>query len=247
MLQRLQKTLAKAGIASRRKAEELIKQGRITVNNQVVIEMGTKVDPERDLISFDGQPVSLEDKIYLLLHKPVGYLCTLNDPQKRPIISDLIPKVTKRVFPVGRLDFDSEGALIITNDGELSQLLQHPKYEVNKTYQATVTGKPDNRNLQRLRKGIMIDGQKTYPAQVRVLQRRPDTTTLEVIIHEGKKRQVRKMFAAIGCPVQRLVRTAYGNLRLGDLPAGKYRKLTQKDIKKLFSGKIPFTISKITA
>jgi len=247
MRERLQKYLATAGVASRRKAEELIKQGRITVNGKIITEMGAKIDPNSDIIYFDGRRVSGETKIYLLLHKPAGYLCTLNDPQKRPIVTDLLPKITKRIFPVGRLDLDTEGALIMTNDGELGQFIQHPRYEVNKTYQVTVTGKPTDLDLQKLRKGIMIDGHKTYPARIRILHSQTNSTTLEIIIHEGKKRQVRKMFKAIGCPVQRLIRTAYGNLKLGDLPRGKYRKLTENDIKKLFSGKIPFTINEITA
>ncbi len=247
MLYRLQKHLAKAGIASRRNAEKLIKEGRITVNGKVVSEMGTKVDPDTDVILFKGQKVIVENKLYLLLHKPTGYLCTLHDPQKRPIITDLLPHISKRIFPVGRLDLDSEGALIMTNDGELSQFLQHPRFEVDKTYKATVKGKPTNSELHQLRKGIMLDGQKTYPAQIRVLRKSSESTILEIIIHEGKKRQVRKMFAAIGYPVQRLIRTAYGNLKLGDLPSGKYRKLTKNDIKKLFSGKIPFTINEIPA
>ena len=245
MQERLQKILAKAGIASRRKAEELIKAGRIRVDNQVVTSMGCQVDPEQSLITCDGRPISAEKKIYILLHKPVGYLCTLADPQGRPIITDLLTTIKARVFPVGRLDWDSEGALIITNDGRLGHYLQHPKYEVNKTYMVTISGTPSPANLLRIEKGIIIEGRRTWPAKIRILQRNHQETTLEIIIHEGKKRQVRKMFAAIGCPVKRLVRTAYGGLQLGNLPPGKFRILTKHDLKKLFFDKIPFTTEEI--
>lgn len=173
-------------------------------------------------------------------------MCTLSDPQGRPLVSDLLPDVAARVFPVGRLDFDSEGALIMTNDGKFGHYLQHPKFVVNKTYKVIVSGTPSSRDLRRLEKGIMLEGRKTWPAKIRVSSRKPNETTLEVIIHEGRKRQVRKMFAAIGSPVKRLIRIAYGNLQLGGLSKGKFRYLSKKDIKKLFSGKIPFTISQIT-
>lgn len=245
MKERLQKILAKAGIASRRKAEELIKARRVTVDGKVMSELGVKVDPERSAITFDGKPVTFETKIYLLLNKPAGYVTTLSDPQGRPIVTDLLRGINQRVFPVGRLDFDTEGALILTNDGNLGQFIQHPRYEVNKTYVAIVAGTPSSKKIRQLETGIVVDGYKTWPAKVRILEQKKSGTALELIIHEGKKRQVRKMLAAIDHPVKKLTRTAYGNLRLGNLPQGKYRFLTKKDLKKVFSGKIPFTFKKI--
>lgn len=234
MKERLQKILARAGICSRRKAEEYIGDGRVTVNGRVVTQPGLKVNPEQTEITVDGKQVRREEKIYILLHKPPGYVTTMSDPQGRPIVTDLLPGIKYRVFPVGRLDLESEGALILTNDGALGNKVLHPSFEVNKTYEATVKGVPKTAELQRLARGIMLDGQKTWPAKLRVLHRKRGETTIEVIIHEGKKRQVRKMFQAIGYPVLRLKRTAYGGLKLGILGRGKYRFLTQIDLKKLF-------------
>jgi 23S rRNA pseudouridine2605 synthase len=247
MEERLQKILAKAGIASRRRAEQLIRDGRIRINGQVVNAMGCKADPSLDTITCDGKPIDLEQKFYILLNKPSGYVTTLSDPQGRPVVSDLVADIPLRLFPVGRLDLETEGALLMTNDGELGNAILHPRFEVNKTYEATVTGSPPLEKLKLLEQGIEIDGVKTRPAAVRVLQRRKDQTLVEIIIHEGKKRQVRKMFQAINHRVLHLTRTAYGNLRLGTLPSGKYRILAQNDLKKIFSGKIPFTIKNIPA
>ena len=246
MHDRLQKILARAGIASRRKAEELITQGHVSVDGRIVTELGTKVDTEHSIISYKGKSISFDDNIYILLNKPKWYLCTMSDPQNRPIVTDLLRELKTRVFPVGRLDYDSEGALILTNDGRLGHYLQHPSFEINKTYKVTVTGNPSPRDIQRLREGIMLEGRKTWPAKIHILEKNISSCTIEIVIHEGKKRQVRKMFDAIGCPVTRLIRTAYGNLKLNLLPSGKYKYLTKKDLKKLFSGRIPFTINKIT-
>jgi len=245
MEERLQKILAKAGIASRRKAEELIASGRVAVDGATVTELGYKVDPEKTVITFDGEPLAREKFVYILLNKPAGYVTTLSDPQGRPIVTDLLQGIPQRVFPVGRLDYDTEGALILTNDGSLGQYIQHPRYEVNKTYIAAVVGVPSANNINRLEAGIEVEGYRTWPAKIRILKQTRSGATLELIIHEGKKRQVRKMLAAIGHPVNSLKRTAYGNLRLGNLPLGKYRFLTDKDLKKIFSGKIPFTFKKI--
>ena len=247
MEERLQKILAKAGIASRRRAEELIRDGRIQVNGQVVKEMGCKIDPALDAVTFDGKPITFEQKLYILLNKPAGYVTTLSDPQGRPIVSDLIKEFSLRLFPVGRLDLDTEGALLMTNDGELGNAILHPSFEVNKTYEALVQGVPTADQLTLLAQGIEIDGVRTRPAAIRVLQRRRDQTLVEVVIHEGKKRQVRKMFQAVNHRVLHLKRTAYGNLRLGALPLGKYRVLGPNDLKKIFSKKIPFTIKNILA
>jgi len=235
MQQRLQKILAKAGIASRRRAEELIKEGKVRVDGKVVTEMGTKVDPDAQDIECDGIHVAArEKKIYILLHKPPGFLSTVHDPQGRPIVTDLLPQVKERVYPVGRLDLDTEGALLLSNDGELAQKILHPSHEVNKTYVAKVKGKPNTKKLAALSRGITLEGRKTWPADIEVLQTEPQATTIKIIIHEGRKRQVRKMFDAVGHPVLQLKRTAYGQLELGDLRPGKYRFLSPEDIKMIF-------------
>lgn len=240
MEERLQKILARAGFSSRRGAEELIRQGNVTIDGKVVTEMGMRVDPALHRIECNGSPVTQEEeKVYILLNKPTGYLSTLSDPQGRPIVTDLIDGVTARIFPVGRLDYDTEGALLLTNDGELSQQLQHPSFEVNKTYVATVRGNPDGKKIAELEKGIELEGRRTWPARIKVLSAGSKQTTLEIIIHEGRKRQVRKMFAAIGHRVLSLERVAYGGLELGELPRGRYRFLTQKDLGRIFSGKNP--------
>lgn len=247
MEERLQKILAKAGIASRRGAEQMIREGRVQINGQIVTELGRKADLSIDLITCNGKPIGAEQKMYVLLNKPAGYVTTLSDPQGRPIVSELVAQIPFRLFPVGRLDLETEGALLLTNDGDLSNAVLHPRFEVNKTYEALVAGSPSLENLHRLEQGIEVDGIMTRPAGIKVLQRRKTSTLVEVIIHEGKKRQVRKMFQAVNHRVIHLKRTAYGDLRLGNLPIGKYRILTQNDLKKIFSGKIPFTIKNIPA
>jgi 23S rRNA pseudouridine2605 synthase len=235
MLERLQKVLAKAGVASRRRAEELIRQGKVRVDGRIVTEMGTKVDSETQNIECDGVAlVSREEKVYILLHKPTGYLSTVDDPQGRPIVTDLLKNIKERVYPVGRLDLNTEGALLLTNDGELSQKILHPSHEVNKTYVAKVKGVPGRKKLQALSKGIELEGRKTWPASIKVLKTEAQSTVIQIIIHEGRKRQVRKMFEAIGHPVLALKRTAYGQLELGGLGPGKYRFLTPRDIKFIF-------------
>ena len=247
MEERLQKLLAKAGIASRRGAEQLIRDGRIQVNGNLINELGFKADPLTDTITFDGKRLQFEQKIYVLLNKPAGYVTTMADPQGRPIVSDLLNDFPERLFPVGRLDLDTEGALLMTNDGELGNAILHPRYEVNKTYEAWVGGFPSATQLQLLEQGIEIEGVMTQPAQVRVIRRTKSQSLVEVIIHEGKKRQVRKMFQAINHRVMHLKRTAYGQLRLGALASGKYKILGANDLKKIFSNKIPFTIKNILA
>ena len=235
MQERLQKILARAGIASRRKAEELIREGRVRIDGRVVTEMGTKADPDIQVIECNGITVSSpEKKKYILLNKPAGILSTVHDPQGRAIVTDLLQNVKERVYPVGRLDLDTEGALLLTNDGELAQKVLHPRYEVNKTYVAKVQGRPSKKNLDALSKGILLEGRKTWPAEIEVLQMEQHSTTIRVVIHEGRKRQVRKMFGAIGHNVLELKRTAYGRLKLGELAPGKYRFLSPGDIKMIF-------------
>lgn len=234
--ERLQKILAKAGIASRRNAEELIRQGKVTVDGKVVTEMGCRVDPEKQVVAFEGRPLRQEEeKIYLLLNKPRGYVTTLHDPQGRPIVTSLLTGITSRVFPVGRLDFDTEGALIMTNDGDFAERILHPRFEIERTYQAEVRGLPTPEKIRLLEEGLELEGKKTWPAKVSIISREPATTTLEITIHEGRKRQVRMMFQAIGHRVLALKRIAYGGLRLGGLPAGKYRRLTPADLALIFS------------
>lgn len=234
--ERLQKILARSGLASRRAAETLIRQGRVTVDGKIVTEMGFRADPDKQVVACDGRPIRVaEEKIYLLLNKPKGYVTTLHDPQGRPIVTSLLAGISARVFPVGRLDFDTEGALIMTNDGEFAQRLLHPSFEIKRTYQATVRGLPTGAKLRLLEEGVEIEGRKTWPARLRIVARGADATTVEITIHEGRKRQVRKMFAAIGHPVKALRRVAYGGLRLGDLSPGKYRILTKAELTEIFS------------
>ncbi|OKY76324.1 MAG: pseudouridine synthase [Desulfobulbaceae bacterium DB1] len=236
MKERLQKILAGSGVASRRKAEEYIRQGLVTIDGEVVTDMGIKIDPASHQIRLNGKSIeSSEEKIYILLHKPTGYVTTLHDPQGRPIVTSLLPGIGQRVFPVGRLDLDTEGALLLTNDGELAQRILHPSFEVKKTYVAKVAGSPSAEKIKLLENGVMVEGRRTSPASVKVLQHNPRFSLLEITIHEGRKRQVRKMCAAIGHRVLTLKRISYGNLQLGSLPSGKFRILRKKDIEKIFS------------
>lgn len=234
MEERLQKILAAAGLCSRRQAEKLILAGRVKVDGQIVQELGIKADSTQQQILFDGKPLPKPTLVCYLLNKPRGYVTTMRDPQGRPIVSSLMKGVKERVFPVGRLDLDTEGALLMTNDGDLSQRILHPSNEIKKTYEAKVNGRPSKKKLAELEKGIMLDGKKTWPARLRILKSHGHNTTMQVVIHEGRKRQVRLMFAAIGHPVIELKRTAYGKLVLGDLRVGCFRKLPPKELKKVF-------------
>lgn len=232
---RLHKYLAQCGIASRRKAEALISAGLISVDGKIVRELGTSVTPGQNLVRYKGIPVEeKEQPIYFLLNKPKGYVTTLSDPQKRPIVTSLIKECDARLFPVGRLDFDTEGALILTNDGDLAQRIQHPSNETRKTYEALVKGRPGPEKIALLEQGILIEDQLTAPAKLSVLASRTSNALVRITIHEGRKRQVKKMFAAIGHPVLSLRRIAYGKLVLGDLPPGGYRRLYPSDLKKIF-------------
>ena len=242
---RLQKYLAGCGIASRRKAEEIISQGRITVDGQVITAMGVQIDPARQEIRLDGKLVTpYEDLLYILLNKPPGYVTTLSDPQGRPIVTSLLHGISARLFPVGRLDLDTEGALILTNDGEMAQKIQHPCHEVTKTYEAQVLGRPSPQKILHLEQGILLEGKKTAPAKLLIIAKGHGTTSIRITIHEGRKRQVKKMFQAIGHPVFHLKRIAYGNLFLDGLLPGKYRILTQEDLKKIFVKKSPLQNNK---
>lgn len=230
---RLQKFLAHCGVASRRKAEEYITGGKVRVNGKIVTELGTSVSPG-DKVEVDGKPVSLEKrKVYIMLHKPRGYVTTVNDPEGRKTVLSLIQGVDERIYPVGRLDYDSSGLLLLTNDGELAHKMTHPGFEVVKVYIATVEGHPSLESLNKLSGGIRIDGYMTAPALVKVLESYKDRTKLEITIHEGKNRQVRKMCEAIGHPVIRLKRVAYAGLSLEGLKPGEWRYITKTEINKL--------------
>lgn len=232
---RLQKYMASCGVASRRKSEEYIRGGRVRVDGTIVTELGTRVVPGKQVVAVDGREIRPEtEHIYILLNKPKGYVTTLSDPQGRPVVTSLITDIDARLFPVGRLDLDTEGALILTNDGDLAQKVQHPKFEVRKTYEATVSGLPAPQKIKKLESGIVIDGKKTAPAKVRMKKKQKRTSIFTVTIHEGRKRQVRKMFAAIGHPVTYLQRISYGRLTLGKLPKGSYKRLKISEIKKIF-------------
>jgi 23S rRNA pseudouridine2605 synthase len=238
--QRLQKILSQAGVASRRLAEELIAQGRVQVNGVTVTTLGTKADPAADEIKVDGRRIHAQKrKRYILLHKPRGYITTRSDPQGRPTVLDLLRGVREYIYPVGRLDYDSEGLLLLTNDGELAARLTHPRHEVDKVYEARVRGVPDDHVLERLAKGVTIEGRRTAPAKVRLIDPpkrfagETEQTRIELAIHEGRQRQVRKMFDAVGHPVVRLKRVRIGPIEDPDIPPGHWRDLTPQEITKL--------------
>jgi 23S rRNA pseudouridine2605 synthase len=233
MLQRLQKFLAHAGVASRRHAEQLIVEGRVTVNGAVVRELGVKVDPEKDAVKVDGKRVLGERPVYILMYKPKGTLCTLDDPEGRPLVTDLVRGVKARLFPVGRLDFDTTGALLLTNDGELANLLMHPRHRFTKTYLAKVKGVPSEERLEKLRRGVNIEGVRTAPAEARLVALKEKNSLVELILREGRNRQVKRMFLEIGHPVLRLHRSAYAFLDLQGLEPGQWRHLSADEVKRL--------------
>jgi 23S rRNA pseudouridine2605 synthase len=235
--ERLQKILSQAGIASRRASERLMLEGRVTVNGVTVRELGSKAEPGQDDIRVDGRRIKVvEHHRYLLLNKPRGYVTTRSDPQQRPTVIDLLRGVREYVYPVGRLDFDSEGLLLLTNDGDLAARLTHPRHGVARVYEATVLGVPDDHDIDRLSRGIAIDGRPTGPSHV-VLQPRgrrgDDAATLVITIREGRNRQVRKMCDAIGHPVTHLKRVAIGPLRDPRLKIGYWRDLSAAEVEKL--------------
>jgi 23S rRNA pseudouridine2605 synthase len=228
-------------VASRRSSESLIAEGRVSLNGQVVTEPGTKANPERDDIRVDGRRVRISvRRRYILLNKPRGYVTTRHDPEGRPTVLDLLGGVTEYVYPVGRLDYDSEGLLLLTNDGELAARLTHPRHEVERVYEARVRGVPDAHAVDRLEKGILIDGRRTAPARV-VLRRLPSSShtqppsqaIVEIALHEGRQRQVRNMFDAVGHPVVRLRRIRIGPIADDALTTGRYRELTPPELAKL--------------
>lgn len=233
---RLQKFLADAGIASRRKAEELILAGKVSVNDKVVTELGVKVDDKKDKVTFEGKDLSVETKtVYIMLNKPTGYVTTVKDQFNRPAVVDLLKGVNERVFPVGRLDYDTSGLLLLTNDGDLTFKLTHPKHSVSKTYVAKIFGVPTPTELSMFRRGLVIEGKKTEPAKISILEKEGKMCIVEITITEGRNRQVRKMCESIKHPVSTLKRVAVGDITMGDLAVGKFRNLTAKEVKYLKS------------
>ena len=238
---RLQKYLADCGVASRRGSEEIIRSGRVRVNGETVTEMGVKIDEDNDLVMVDDIPVRIEKKlVYIMLNKPAGFVTTVSDDKGRDTVMDLVTDIPIRLYPVGRLDYDTEGLLLLTNDGELTYNITHPKNNIPKTYVAEVTGNINMETLTRLRNGVVIDGIRTSPSKVEVIGSTQLGTKLEITIHEGRNRQVRKMFESVGCIVKRLKRTKEAGLNLGHLPLGRWRKLSESEVnmlKKIGTGK----------
>ncbi|MBN1954718.1 MAG: rRNA pseudouridine synthase [Anaerolineae bacterium] len=230
MKDRLQKILARAGCGSRRACEELIRQGRVAVNGRQA-KLGQKADPERDRITLDGRPVESDlQKVYVALHKPRGILSDKgDDSQQSGTVHDLVPLPT-RLFSVGRLDLHSEGLILLTNDGELAHRLTHPRYEHEKEYRVYVEGRPGQKTLNRWRRGVFLDGKRTAPAQVKVLSEEKEHSWLCVVLREGRKRQIRRVAAMLGHPVQRLIRVRIGPIRLGELEPRQWRRLTPAEV-----------------
>jgi len=232
--ERLNKILAISGITSRRRADELISSGLVTVNGLVEKRVGSKAVWGVDSINVDGHPVpDPPKKIYLLLNKPFGYVSTLHDPEGRPIIRDLVKDVKERIYPVGRLDFDSSGLLILTNDGELAFRLMHPKFHIPRTYKVIVEGVISDKSVERLKKGVSLDDGPTNPARVRIIETQQGRSVVRITIFEGRSREIRRMCEAVGHKTLKLTRIGYGNLDLGDLKVGKYRHLKNVEVKAL--------------
>ena len=235
-MERLQKILARAGLASRREAERWIVDGRITVNGAVVRKLGTQADPAKDSIKVDGKRVKpAAAPLYYALHKPAGVITTLNDPEHRPDITPFLSRLgeKRRVFPVGRLDYNTTGLLLLTNDGELALRLTHPRFGAKKVYRTKLSACPTEEELQRLRKGIRLDDGMTAPARVRVVDKLKKNAWVEIEVNEGRKREVRRMFEALGLFIEKLIRIRIGTVSLDDLPPGELRPLSQMEIKSL--------------
>jgi 23S rRNA pseudouridine2605 synthase len=230
---RLQKYLAESGVASRRKSEELIKMGVVSVNGLIVTEMGFKVS-ENDIVEVDGKRVYTEEnKVYIMLNKPTGYVTTVKDQFLRPGVLDLVKDVKERIYPVGRLDYDTSGLILLTNDGDFTYRLTHPKHELDKVYVAEIKGVPNSEELRIFRSGVKIEDYVTSPAKIKILNMSKERSTVEITIHEGRNRQVRKMCESIGHPVISLKRVAVGSLKLDGLIEGKWRYLSGSEIKSL--------------
>jgi len=235
MEERLQKIIAAAGIASRRKAEEMIVAGQVTVNGKVVTELGTKADPEKDHIKVRGRLINQRrEKVYILLNKPAGYLTSRSDPQKRKLVIDLVGPYAGKVHPVGRLDLNTEGLILLTNDGEFTNLITHASHNVPKVYQAKVKGKPSEWQIKKISRGVVIDGAKTAPAEIRLLEETETNAWYEVTLREGRNQQIRKMFDSIGHSVVKLRRVAIGFLKDEKMKPGEFRFLREAEVKRFF-------------
>ena len=233
-MMRLQKYLAMSGVASRRNSEKLIADGHVTVNGRKITEMGVQVDENHDRIAVDGKPVHLEtEKHYLAYNKPIGEVTTASDPEGRDTVMDKFQDYPVRLYPVGRLDYDSEGLILLTNDGEMMQHLLHPSHEVPKKYLCKVSNKVTEEELRHLREGVSLDGRLTSPANVRLVRYEAFDTVVLVTIHEGRNRQVRRMFEAIGHQIVQLKRIGFGPILLEDLPRGSWRRLTAAEVRSL--------------
>ena len=236
--ERLQKFIARCGVASRREAENIILSGRIKVNKKIVTELGTKVDEDNDKVFLDGELIRPEKKLYyIMLNKPKGYVTTVKDEFDRKTVLELVSDLDARLYPVGRLDYDSEGLLLLTNDGDFAYKMTHPTQHISKKYHAVVEGTADLGHVMKLRAGVMIDGYLTKPARVEIADVRERTTQLNITISEGKNRQIRRMCEAVGLPVIKLTRVSVGGVSLGNLPKGKWRHLTEAEVKILNGGK----------
>ena len=234
MLERLQKIISAAGITSRRASEELILNGQVTVNGAVVTELGTKADPTKDQITVNGKPLQVsEQRLYILLNKPAGYMTTLDDPEGRPLVTDLLKEINERVYPVGRLDYNTEGLLLLTNDGDWANKLMHPRHEIDKEYHVRVRGKVHKSQLDQLVAGVEIDGKKTAPAKAILIKDGEQNDWLSITIHEGRNRQIRRMCEAVSLSVVRLKRVRYGSLVLGVLKSGQFRQLSESEVNEL--------------
>jgi 23S rRNA pseudouridine2605 synthase len=238
MQERLQKIIAAAGIASRRKAEELMLAGEVSVNGKVVTELGTKADPDKDHIKVRGKLINprlqKQENIYLLLNKPPGFLTSRSDPSNRPLVIDLLGPYRNKVHPVGRLDFNTEGLLLLTNDGDFTHLISHAAAEVPKIYEAKVKGKPGDHQIKLLERGVVIEGVRTAPAKIRLIEKSATNAWYEVTLYEGRNQQIRKMFDSIGHSVTKLRRVAIGFLRKERLKPGEFRLLNQDEVKRFF-------------
>jgi pseudouridine synthase len=239
-LERIQKILAKAGIASRREAERMVIEGRVSVNGKVIETLGFKADPSNDYIKVDGRRLTpFEPKIILLLNKPRGYLSTVKDPKGRPTIMDLLKNVKWRIYPVGRLDFDAEGLLLLTNEGDLAHLLSHPRFSIPKTYLVKVAGVPEEKKLTRLKRGVMLEDGEAKAVSCSLIRQREKNSWVRVVVTEGRNHLVKRMFSAIGHTVLKLKRVEYGPIQLGNLPFGQFRYLTPEEIEQI--GKLKAT------
>jgi 23S rRNA pseudouridine2605 synthase len=233
MMVRLQKFMAEAGVASRRASEEFIREGRVQVNGAVVAVLGTKIDPLHDEVRLDGMRLKPRRKLYIAVHKPRGYLCSRSDPQRRQIIAELLPKEWTNLYTVGRLDRDSEGLILMTNDGEFCLRVSHPRYGIRKVYRVTVRGRVASDLVPKLEKGVQVGGERLHADRARLLKTHQNGSVLELELSEGKNREVRRLLEALGIEVELLQRIRIGSLRLGELPAGRWRTLTEPEIKSL--------------